>query len=50
MKYKYLIIIIITIVINGCNSQKSTVKSNKYQEDELEKRQEAFDELYDEHH
>lgn len=49
MKVKYIVIVVIAMIVNSCNSQKSTV-DNKHQENENDKRQEAFDELYDEHH
>jgi hypothetical protein len=47
--FKALIISVLCVFMNGCNSKKSTV-NNKNQEDYNDKRQEAFDELYNEHH
>lgn len=49
MKSKYLVVVIMMIIVSSCNSQKSTV-DNKHQESETDKRQEAFDELYEENH
>jgi PBP1b-binding outer membrane lipoprotein LpoB len=49
MRSKYIIVVIIAMIVNSCNSQKSTV-NNKHQESENDKRQEAFDELYEENH
>lgn len=49
MKKTYIIIIIIALIVNSCNCQKSTV-NNKHQESENDKKQEAFDELYEQHH
>lgn len=49
MKSKYIIVVIMMIIVSSCTSQKSTV-DNKCQESETDKRQEAFDELYEENH
>ncbi len=49
MKSKYLVVVIMIIIVSSCNSQKSTI-NDKHQEYENEKRQEAFDELYNDNH
>lgn len=52
MKYlifKVLIISILCVLLNSCNSNKSIV-NNRYQEDFNDKRQAEFDILYDEYH
>jgi hypothetical protein len=47
--FKVLIISVLCICLNSCSSKKSTV-NNKSQESENDKRQEDFDELYNDHH
>lgn len=49
MYFKVLIISVLCTCFNGCSSNKSTV-NNKNQEYENDKRQEDFDELYNDHH
>lgn len=52
MKYilfKFLIMSVIYLLFISCSSNKKK-DSNKIQESELDKREQAFEELYNEHH